>query len=1017
MLLYADEDFPLPVVQELRRLGHDVLTAHEDGRHAAPDPDVLARAHALYRAVLSHNRRHFERLHKQGVPHSGILSATRDQDLLALAGRIHNALARQSPGRWCRRLRPPCIEGATDGSRRRSDVRSVFMFPPVRFPGAPFVGVCLAALGIAVFPQPRTTAAAADVEAEARSILTANCLKCHGPAKQKGGLRFDARAGLLGKGDSGATTVAPGRPAASELIRRVTAQDSTVRMPPGQTALTAGQVETLRTWIEAGAAWPRAGAGPATAGRTELTVTDDDRRHWAFRPLTKVEIPATSAGRPSLALQAGNAQSRDVRTPIDRFIVAGLAAKRLMLAPEADARVLIRRVTFDLTGLPPTPDEVEAFVKAGDPDVAYTALVDRLLASPRYGERWGRHWLDVARYADSGGYESDIDRPTAYHYRDFVIQAFNEDMPFDEFVGRQLAGDEYAPDDPSAVAATGFLTAGPSEPLMDNLLEEERLRQKYIELDDVVSTTGAALLGLTVGCARCHDHKFDPIPARDYYQLLAGLHSGSPAEVPLGSRAEIERASRARKEWDRQRQAAETNLRKWIDGQRSALGSRLRSSKIDQLPISAAEKALLRVRPDSAKAKDLAKKHERALAVTDDEVRKAADDAARRRWDELAAELAAIRNREPKALPTALAFKDSGRKPAASWLFRRGDFTDHTIPVELGFVTVLTRGKAAADYWKEARAGGVRADTTYQRRALAAWVTDVDRGAGPLLARVIANRVWQHHFGEGLVRTPNDFGSRGDRPSHPELLEWLAADFVAHGWKLKRLHRMILLSAAYRQGSAFDADKAKADPDNRLLGRMRPRRLEAEVLRDTLLTVSGTLNLAMYGPAFRAPIPADAMVARNLKDPYPKDIPDGPPVRRRSVYLFHKRIIPYPLLQAFDAPDAQQCTGRRDVTTVTPQALALLNDPFVRARAGEFASRLLQDAGDNPARWVERAYRLALGHAPTEGETSAGVGFLARQSRARSARDPKMSAADARRLALTDYCQALFGLNELLYVD
>jgi hypothetical protein len=874
------------------------------------------------------------------------------------------------------------------------------MFPPLRFSGVPFVGVCLTALGITGFPQ-LGTAAAAEVDAEARSILTANCLKCHGPAKQKGGLRFDSREGALGKGDSGATAVAPGRPAASELVHRVTAKDTAVRMPPGKTSLTASQVETLRKWIEAGAAWPRAAMRPATSGRAELTVTDDDRGHWAFKPLTKVELPATPADR--------------VRTPIDRFILAGLAAKRLTPAPPADARVLIRRATFDLTGLPPTPDEVEAFVKASDPDAAYEVLVGRLLASPHYGERWGRHWLDVARYADSGGYESDIDRPTAYHYRDFVIKALNEDMPFDEFVRRQLAGDEYAPDDPSAVAATGFLAGGPSEFLADNLLEEERVRQRYNELDDMVSTTWAALLGLTVGCARCHDHKFDPIPTRDYYRLLAGLHSGSRAEVPLGTRAEIERATRARTEWDRQRQAAEAGLKMWIDGQRSALGQRLRSAKIDRLPISDAQKALLRDKPESVEAKSLAKKHEQALALTDDEVRKAADDAARRRWDELAGELAANRNREPTAPPVALGFKDSGPKPAASWLFRRGNFHDHTIPVELGFLTVLTRGKSAADYWKEARGSGDRIDTTYQRRALAAWVTDADNGAGPLLARVIVNRVWHHHFGEGLVRTPNDFGSRGDRPSHPELLEWLASDLVAHGWKLKRLHRMILLSAAYRQRSSFDPQKAKADPDNRLLGRMRPRRLEAEVLRDALLAVSGTLNPEMYGPAFKAPIPAEAMVARNLKDPYPNDVPNGPAVQRRSVYLFHKRIIPYPLLQAFDAPDAQQCTGRRDVTTVTPQALALLNDPFVRARAGDFANRLLKEAGDKPARSVERAYRLALGRPPTDGEVTAGVEFLARQTRDRTARDPK--AADARRLALTDYCQVLFGLNEFIYVD
>ena len=846
-----------------------------------------------------------------------------------------------------------------------------------------------------------SNAAAVDGDAEARAILAANCLKCHGAAKQKGGLRFDSRDGLLGKGDSGLAAVVPGKAVGSELIRRVSSNDKAERMPPDGDPLTAAQVETLQKWIESGAAWTKEGTAPANGGQTELVVTDEDRKHWSFKPLVKSEPPETPADR----------------MPIDRFILDALAAKKLTPTSPADPRVLIRRVTLDLTGLPPTPQEVETFVRAKDRDAAYKALVDRLLASPHYGERWGRHWLDVARYADSAGYESDTDRPTAYHYRDFVIKALNDDMPFDEFVRRQLAGDEIAPDDPLAVAATGFLAAGPGETLPDKLLDEERQRLRYIELDDMVSTTGAALLGLTVGCARCHDHKFDPIPTRDYYRLLAGLHSGNRAEVPLGTRTEIDRDSRTRAEWDKKRKAAEGDFKKWLDEQRKLLMPRLRNTKIDRLPVPDAEKTLLRENPDSPEAKGLAKKHERALAVTDDEVRNAADDAARRRGDELAGALAAVKKQEPKAISFTLAFKDVGPKPAASWLFRRGDFHDRTIPVELGFLTVLTRGKPAADYWKAARASGDRGDTTYQRRAIASWITDRDNGAGPLLARVIVNRVWQHHFGEGLVRTPNDFGSRGDRPTHPELLEWLAADLVSSGWKLKRLHRMILLSATYRQASAFDSEKAKVDPDNRLLWRMRPQRLEAEVLRDSLLSVSGTLNAEMYGPAFKPSIPADAMVARNVQSPYPKDVPDSPAVRKRSVYMFHKRVIPYPLLQAFDAPDAQQCTGRRSVTTVVPQALAILNDPFVRDRASDFAARLQKEAGDEPVKCIGRAYWLAFGREPSEIEKKAGVEFLARQERSRLDRQPKSPAAEIRELALTDYCQVLFGLNEFIYVD
>jgi len=859
----------------------------------------------------------------------------------------------------------------------------------------------IAALGMAA--NRPANLAAGDTEAEARSVLTATCQKCHGPTKQKGGLRFDSRDGALSKGDSGSPAIIPGKAAMSEVMRRVTAKNPAERMPPDGAGLTAAQIDALRKWIDAGAAWPSDSKGPANIDKTELVVSDEDRRHWAFQPLQKVEVPTATAGL--------------VRTPIDPFILTALAAKKLTPAAPADSRVLIRRITFDLTGLPPTPKEVETFVQATDAEAAYEALVDRLLASRHYGERWGRHWLDVARYADSSGYESDTDRPNAYHYRDFVIKALNDDMPFDEFVRWQLAGDEIAPDNPRAVAATGFLAAGPSETLSDKLLEDERQRLRYNELDDMVSTTGAALLGLTVGCARCHDHKFDPIPTRDYYQLLAGLHSGDRADVPLGARSEIERTTRARSEWDKQRKAAEIDLKKWLEDQRTALEPRLRAAKIERLPITDAEKTLLRDAPDSADAKQLLKKHERDLAITDDAVRNAADDAARQRAEQLAGRLAALKKEEPKTLAHAFAFKDKGPKPAASWLFRRGDFHDRAVPVELGFLTVLTRGKPAADYWQEVRAAAQRSDTTYQRRALAAWVTDADRGAGPLLARVIVNRIWQHHFGEGLVRTPNDFGARGDRPTHPELLEWLAADLVAHGWKLKRVHRLILLSGAYRQGDAFDPENAKADPDNRLLWRMRPRRLEAEVLRDALLAVGGTLNTEMYGPAVKAPISPDAMVARNIKTPYPTNIPDSAAVWRRSVYLFHKRVIPYPLLQAFDAPDAQQCTGRRANTTVVPQALALLNDPFVRARAANFAARLLQAPGADPTTCVESAYRLAFSRAPTKAETTAGIEFLGAQQRERSSRESKAAPAEIRHTALTDYCQALFGLNEFIYVD
>jgi hypothetical protein len=350
-------------------------------------------------------------------------------------------------------------------------------------------------------------------------------------------------------------------------------------------------------------------------------------------------------------------------------------------------------------------------------------------------------------------------------------------------------------------------------------------------------------------------------------------------------------------------------------------------------------------------------------------------------------------------------------------LLARGDFRSKAEPVELGFLTALTRDKTPGDYWASARTASRRDDSTQQRRALAEWLADLDHGSGALLARVMVNRVWQHHFGEGLVRTVNDFGTRCDPPTHPELLEWLAHEFVRGGWKLKPLHRLILTSSVYLQSSTFDESKAKVDPDNRLLWRQRPQRIESEILRDSILTVSGTLNPEMFGPAVKGPIASEAIQARNMKDPYPKDIKDTPATRRRSIYMFHKRVVQSPLMQAFDGPDAQASCGRRVTTTVAPQALALLNDRFIRARAEDFARRLAKEAGDDAAAQVRLAWQLALAREPSTAELKSGIEFLVARSSQRSAREKGKPAADARHLALTDFCQAVFALNEFIYVD
>ena len=602
---------------------------------------------------------------------------------------------------------------------------------------------------------------------------------------------------------------------------------------------------------------------------------------WSLGPLKQAPLPDAP---PHTGLT----------NPVDRLLYA---AARRAPAPEAPPRVLFRRLSFDLLGLPPDPAEAEAFAR-GNPSATYAGLVDRLLESPHFGERWARHWLDIARYADSAGYERDSDRPTAWHYRDFVIRGFNEDLPFDRFTRWQLAGDLLAPDDPGARAAVAFLGLGPQVET-DTQLKEELARYRYADLDDMLSTTGAAFLGLTLGCARCHDHKYDPISMRDYYSLLGAFVGVERRELQLGGAA----------------------------GGASAARLFTVGEMVSNAP--------------------------------------------------------------------------------ANPLMLRGDPTHPAGEMGFAFPGALSHGRAPADY-----VPGLRPEA--RRRALAAWVTDAEGGAGLLVSRVIVNRIWQHHFGEGLVPTPADFGTQGEPPQSQELLDWLAAELIRGGWRLKPIHRLLVNSRYYRETTQRPG--AIGTPVRQPFAR-HPLRVEAEILRDAILAVSGTLNPALYGPSVKGPIPAGANVAYNTRDPYPTNAPDTFETRRRSLYLFSKRSLRHPLLEAFDAADPSASCSRRIPTTVAPQALTLLNDGFIRARAGDFARRLEQEAGPRDRDRVDRAYGLALGRAPVPREREAATRFLGERTGPHGSRFDARDPGAARHEALADFCQVLFALNEFFYID
>jgi|688.fasta_scaffold55809_2 hypothetical protein len=1032
-----------------------------------------------------------------------------------------------------------------------------------------------------------------------RPLLAHRCAGCHGAGTVESDFDISTREKLLAGGASGPAVV-PGK-ATESLMYRLAARLEEPHMPEEGDALTEEELGWLAEWINRGAPFDKPLIDDSDRGPwTERVVKPEARDYWAFRPLAAVSPPKPAD------------PNGWCRNPIDRFILAKLESVGLSPSPEAPPQTLLRRLSFDLTGLPATPQEIAAFCEASskDPGAAYERAVGDLLSRASFGERWAQHWLDVARFAESFGYEQDYDRPHAHHYRDFVIKAFNDDLAYDTFLRWQLAGDEFAPDNLDAQKATGFLAAGA---FPTQLTEKEFESARSNELDDMVGTVGTAMLGATIGCARCHDHKFDPFPQADYYRMAATFTTTirSNVDLPVDPAKDREilaawearrlAAVRAREAYERDelpkrfdafaaswKPAASGETSPWRlgnlvsaetqsgrkfapldDGSLLAVGEAadrdsytfvidatletvaslrldafadasmprggpgragngnfaLSNLTVSASPIPAKGRPaakptpvkLVNPRADFSQTKpsllvehaidasgasawavdpkvgashvaafDFEKpvhhaggvrltvklefmnnaKHsigrprvsfaaaagEKVEPVTSDRDPVDADGEPRRRVSELLAKTAAERTDAEKVELASLhrQFDDGwqtldkavkrldAEKPAPTLVkvlvasenvpkiphhadgrgyphfypethfLRRGDVNQREGAATTGFLQVLVRHPDGAAHWIEPAPEGAK--TSHRRAAMARWVTDVDHGAGHVAARVVVNRLWQHHFGEGLVATPSDFGKQADPPSHPELLDWLAGELIRGGWKLKPIHRLMVSSAAYRQSSGIDPVKAKVDPGNRLVWRFNRRRLEGEAIRDTLLSMSGSLDPTLYGRA-----------GRDEASP------------RRSLYLERKRSRLPLFLRTFDSPDFVSGVAKRSVTTTAPQALSMMNSPQVRTWAERFARKLAAEAevipevpplpgqpqaspaadAGPPAKLIRAAYATAFGRAATPTELHDATLFIESQQAAYAA----AGRGDGPAAALADFCQVLMGLNETMHVE
>jgi hypothetical protein len=787
-------------------------------------------------------------------------------------------------------------------------------------------------------------------EKNIRPILIDRCYNCHSQKaeKIKGKLLLDSRQGVLNGGEGGPIIV-PGNPAKSRLIVALRYTDPDMEMPPKH-QLEPRQIEAFEQWVKMGAPDPRTQApGAVAAAPADSYDWDQAKKFWSFQPIQHPPVPQVSDSSWALS-------------PIDNFLMQGYQEHHLKPVGPADKRTLVRRATYDLTGLPPTPDEVEAFVADNSPD-AYEKLIDRLLASPAYGEKWGRHWLDLVRYADTSGCNSDFPIPQIYKYRNYVINSFNQDKPYDQFLREQLAGDLLPHKDTAQrdeqIIATGYLAIARRFGSRNN--------EFHLTIEDTIDNVGKVMLGLSVNCARCHDHKFDPIPTSDYYALYGIFDSTKyafpgteiykhPKDLtPLGSDEEAKAIRDYAAKLAELDDRAERLLR-----ERDVLASREKAGTKNSTPSTAPSTQPVRTSKDVGAELALAKEETRQL--------------------------------EMKPPPGETAFAVSEGTAHDAPIQHKGLPTDLGEKVPRRFLTILG-GEKLPPYEKGSG-----------RLELAQWITDP---ANPLTARVMANRIWQFHFGAGIVKSPNDFGSRGQRPTNPALLDYLATRFVQSGWSIKSMHPLIMLSRAYQMQSVDEPSDSTIDNANDYFWRQNPRRLSAEEIRDTILLVSGSLDSTMDGPH---PFPPMNEWRYTQHRPFVADYPSS----HRSIYLMQQRIRRQPYLSVFDGADTNATTPDRPISTTAIQALFMMNDPFMHDQADKLAVRIGLAFGDDASR-IDYAYRLCFARPPTADEVQTGQQYI--QACLAQLKQTKTPWDHQYRAALESYMRVLMSSNEFAFLD